>query len=524
MPVRPITNTPLALLLSTSIIAGLCFCLQPPFAVYAAASQQIVNVSGPVLQGSLPQRYNAHYLGLEATIRDGVVTMTLAFEPQDPTLRGLINFLVLTEDGLRRYLAGGDADELNIASGAPLQFDPVGNKMAAAFRDSGRGKYTVIVYNNSDVPISYVLTATGGLLSDGSNQTQTAASSAAQFTAATTLSTTQTAAPALLPGAITARRVTGSLTRRPERHYLSVQPDIRDGFVFFNFEYDPLDIPALIGNVNFWVLDEDALRRLVAGAEPDEINLATGFPAPFSPFFNELQASFNASGKNPYTVVVYNNAEVAATYVLGVDGGVLLDQYGQTNEARVAAAEVAAINAANSSQLGEASTTLLTTPASVTPANASPFTISTIASATNITDANLALARGVERLAGLLDRPYEHHYLGLDPTIRDGLIILTLDFDPKDNQALAGNLNFWVLDEDGLRRVISGAPPASVGIATGSAVRFGADQGKLRAIINASGRGRYTVVVFNNSAAPARYELRANGGLLSDETAQTTLP
>jgi hypothetical protein len=210
---------------------------------------------------------------------------------------------------------------------------------------------------------------------------------------------------------------------------------------------------------------------------------------------------------------------------LGVDGGVLLDQYGQTNEARVAAAEMAAINAANSSQLSETSTTtLLTTPAGATPPTTGPFATSSIASATNTTDANLALARGVERLAGLLDRPYEHHYLGLDPTIRDGLIILTLDFDPKDNQALAGNLNFWVLDEDGLRRVISGAPPASVGIATGSAVRFGADQGKLRAIINASGRGRYTVVVFNNSAAPARYELRANGGLLSDETAQTTLP
>jgi hypothetical protein len=273
------------------------------------------------------------------------------------------------------------------------------------------------------------------------------------------------------------------------------------------------------------VLDEDALRRMVAGAEPQEINLATGFPAPFGPFLNELQASFNASGNNPYTVVVYNNADVPATYALSVDGGVLLDRYGQTNEARVAAAELSAINAANSGQMTEANIiTSPTTPTGAMPATSSPFMTSATVSDANIAGANTALAQGMDRLAGLLDQPYQHHYLGLDPTIRDGLLVLTLDFDPKDNQTLAGNLNFWVLDEDGLRRVVSGAPPASVGIATGSIVRFGADQGKLRAIINASGRGRYTVVVFNNSAVPARYELRANGGLLSDETAQTTLP
>jgi hypothetical protein len=55
-------------------------------------------------------------------------------------------------------------------------------------------------------------------------------------------------------------------------------------------------------------------------------------------------------------------------------------------------------------------------------------------------------------------------------------------------------------------------------------VRFGADKGKLRAVISSSGRGNYTIVVFNNSTIPATYQLRANGGLLTDETAQTTLP
>jgi hypothetical protein len=130
----------------------------------------------------------------------------------------------------------------------------------------------------------------------------------------------------------------------------------------------------------------------------------------------------------------------------------------------------------------------------------------------------------VERLAGDLTRVYQHHYLGLTPTIRDGLIVVTLDFDPKDSQVLRENLNFWVLDEDGLRRVISGARPEDVDVAAGSVVQYGADLGKLRAVINSSGHGQYTVIVYNNSDVPARYELRANGGLLTDEMAQTSLP
>jgi hypothetical protein len=227
-------------------------------------------------------------------------------------------------------------------------------------------------------------------------------------------------------------------------------------------------------------------------------------------------------------VVIYNESVVPAIYALTVNGGIVVDQYGQTNEAKVAAAETAALSGAGASNAAPLNTTIptsVTTPATTTPA-ADPVTLVSFTddasepSATTVPTVTL----GVERLAGTLDQAYEHHYLGLVPTIRDGLIVLTLDFDPKDNLALADNLNFWVLDEEGLKRVIIGSRPEDVGIATGSVVRFGADKGKLRAVINASGKGKYTVVVYNNSAVPATYLLRANGGLLSDETAQTTLP
>ena len=89
-----------------------------------------------------------HYLGLEPTMRDGTVVLTIALEPSNDTdLRGAINFLVLTEDGLRRVLAGADPVDLDIAASAPLQFDPIGNKYQAIFKASGSGQYTVVVYN-----------------------------------------------------------------------------------------------------------------------------------------------------------------------------------------------------------------------------------------------------------------------------------------------------------------------------------------------------------------------------------------
>lgn len=496
---------------------------------HAAALHQISEVRTTTLQGSLPLRYSAHYLGLEPTVRDGLVILTLAYEPQDqPNLLGFVNFLVLTEDGLRRYLAGEDARELNIAAGSPLQFDPVGNKMAAAFRDSGRGVYTVIVYNNSELPITYTLTADGAVLVDGSNQTQAPGSSTADTAIDPAIDAGQpilptvarvdepmAAPPTTLPGAITARRVSGALARPANRHYLTVQPDVRDGLIAFNFRYDPMDVRELIGNINFWILDEDGLRRMIAGVEPGDLNLGTGFPVPFGPFANELQASFNASGSNPYTVIVFNDSDIPTTYVLSAKGGVLMDQYAQTNEAKVAAIEQAAFNMAAIASA---------TPATVANAPAPSAEGVTLISTSFVANPLPTLATGVERLTGELVRAYQHHYLGLTPTIRDGLIVLTLDFDPKDSQALSENINFWVLDEDGLRRVISGARPEDVDVAAGSPVQYGADLGKLRAVINSSGRGNYTVIVYNNSDVPARYSLRANGGLLSDETAQTSLP
>ncbi|MDQ3249302.1 MAG: hypothetical protein M3Q45_08850, partial [Chloroflexota bacterium] len=316
--------------------------------VWAAPGAQSVAVSAAELYGALSGQHSAHYFGLEATERDAIMVLTLAYAPQDnPDLRGLINFLVLTEDGLRQYLAGAELAGLNVAAGSPLQFDPVGNKMRAAFRDSGRGQYTVIVYNNATVPVEYTLAVSSGVLYDDANQAQSLGednlSQNVDESAASVEAAPLTPATSTVFNTVRARRVSGALGTVANRHFLALQPGVRDAQLDLQFAYDPQDQPALVGNVNFWVLDEDRMRRMVNGENLRDINLATGFPVPFSPFANQLQAGFLASGYGPYTLVVYNQAPVPATYALTIEGGLLVDQYNQTNEAKAAVAEAAAL-------------------------------------------------------------------------------------------------------------------------------------------------------------------------------------
>lgn len=208
-----------------------CFCLSFTMLwaatvarpLWAAPAQQIITVQGPTLQGDLPYQYNAHYFALAPTLRDSVIGLILTYDPQNnPNLKGFVNFFVLDEDGLRRFLAGSEPAGLAIAAGAPLQFDPIGNKMAGAFRASGRGQYTVVVYNNSPLPVHYTLTADGGILTDNANQTTGSAAPSAPAAEATPTPAPATVTAAVNPlGSASGQRLTGSLSNTIGRHYLS---------------------------------------------------------------------------------------------------------------------------------------------------------------------------------------------------------------------------------------------------------------------------------------------------------------
>lgn len=441
------------------------------------------------LSGTLPTQFSAHYLGLRPVLRDPHVNLTLTFDPQTEEAFGLVNFVVLTDDGLRRFLAGEDPLSLDIASGNEIALTAQRNDLQATFSPTEAGGYTVIVYSRATVPITYTLTAQNGVLFDDASQVQARAGDIV----------TPTPVPTPVPlGAVSVvgRRLSGSLDGTFERHYIVVAPEIVDGQVRLRMEYAPLDRPELAGRMSFWVLDEEGVRRLVRGETPSSINLATGFASPFANF-GELLASFKATGSNDYTAVIFNESGVPATYALNADGALLVDNYGQTNEAVGAAAEEAALAAA---------------------AAPSP-TLTPIAIAVGEPELPTGRPSAVQ---GALDQPYEQHYLGLMPNISNGAVTLLLDVDPRDIEALQGRVNFWVLDADGLRRVIAGTPPDRLSLASGTRVASGPNEGKLRADFKAVGRNPYTVIIFNATEIPATYHLQVVGGGLEDTLGQTT--
>ena len=167
-----------------------------PAAAAAVTTTAAAVPAGPVraetMQGSLPEQFSQHFLGLEPAERDGEVTLVMTYDPQDNTeLARRINFWVLDEAGFKRFQDGDSASTVALAAGSKFFLDPdTSNKRSATFNSTGFGPYTVIVQNNSRVPATYELTATGGVLIDDSGQTITAQQAGGVAPAATGATTT----------------------------------------------------------------------------------------------------------------------------------------------------------------------------------------------------------------------------------------------------------------------------------------------------------------------------------------------
>ena len=126
------------------------------------------------LAGSLPNRDDQHFLGLEPSERDGTIELTIAFEPQDnDELARRLNFWVLDNRGFERFGNGESLSTVAIAAGSS-NIDTADNERVANFRSVGFGPYTVIVYNSSNIPATYTLTASGAMIVDDAGQTDTA--------------------------------------------------------------------------------------------------------------------------------------------------------------------------------------------------------------------------------------------------------------------------------------------------------------------------------------------------------------
>lgn len=297
------------------------------------------------------------WLGI-APERPGTVTVTAVWDRSNPEQNGL-GFFILNEANLAAVVAGQNLRDNNVGAGSTNFFlNGPDNQQGASFRATG-GAYTVIVYNDSASDANFTLSIDNGVLVDGSGQvkavgaseesatpeaTAEATTEGAEATAAATpaAAVTEAATPEATEAAATTTTtvvaagpyrgasVKGELAEQYAQHYLGLEPDQRDGDITLRLTFDPRDNQELARRLGFWVLDEQGFRRYQAGQNAGDVAVAAGNRVSTPGEDNVRSASFNASGFGAYTVIVYNNSRVPATYELSVTGGQLIDDSQQT--------------------------------------------------------------------------------------------------------------------------------------------------------------------------------------------------
>lgn len=141
----------LALLFVACLVAALL-----PFRHLAA---QPLSAEDAAVQGTLT--LDKRYVSVQPLIPGEPMRVVMAFDPQDQQeLRRRSGFFVLDGDRLRRFFAGGSLLDNNLAAGNQVA-DRAANELVAVI-DQPSGEYTVVIYNDTDIPMHFRLSVENG--------------------------------------------------------------------------------------------------------------------------------------------------------------------------------------------------------------------------------------------------------------------------------------------------------------------------------------------------------------------------
>ena len=384
------------------------------------AAPALQQVRAKEVTGTLPGGQFAQiWLALQPETSGAQVTLVAEWDRSNPADQGL-NFFILDDQGVRQV---GEDSLSSIAIGAGSSnfvLNGPDNVVGASFNAIGLATYTIVVANDSSQDASFTLRATNAFIIDDSGQVtdpnatpaadaeatdeatgegatddaaaddttteESAPAATATTTAAvtTTVATTETTtvaesavvtptatatpAPAAAPavgGTVRATSLSGSLPEQNDQHFLGLEPDSRDAQVTLRLTFEPQDSSELARRLNFWVLDANGFNQFIGGSDPSDVAIAAGNRV-FRGLDNERVASFRVVGSGSYTVIVYNNATVPGTYELTIDGGVLVDDAGQTNEAQAGGSTLSATGTLTTSTTTTGTTTSTTTTTTTT--------------------------------------------------------------------------------------------------------------------------------------------------------------
>ncbi|MBO9394284.1 fasciclin domain-containing protein [Caldilinea sp.] len=373
--------------LTAALLTALLVTALAPVVLAAEQAAPAAQVRASEVSGTIPGgQFAKIWLGLVPN-QPGTVTVTARWDRPNPEQSG-VGFYVLTEANLSAVINGAPLGTNNVAAGDTNFFQRGENNVqGAAFRATG-GSYTLVVYNDSATDANFTLSVDNGVIVDESNQVRPVGVAAEETTPAATetpvavtveptveapaaeATPEATAAPetpaaetttVVAAGPFRSNSVRGELVEQFEQHYLGLEPEQRNAEITLRLSFDPRDNQELARRMSFWVLDEQGLRRYQAGENVNNVAVAHGNRATTPGDENVREASFTASGFGPYTVIVYNNSRIPATYELVATGAVLVDDALQTISAREAATTTVTTTAAAPSAAATGTTETTTT-------------------------------------------------------------------------------------------------------------------------------------------------------------------
>lgn len=319
---------------------------------------------------------------------------------------------------------------------------------------------------------------------------------------------------------VVAKQVTGTLEGgKFAKIWLELRPDSVGARVTLVADYSS-NTPQRDG-AGFFVLNANQFATVVGGGSLTSNNAAAGNPSSTTQD-NQLEAVFNADLTSPYTLVIVNDGANALSFTLTATNAMIVDGSGQVKDPTAPAASTGAAEAP-AAVVTEAATP---EPTEVAATEATTTTVQATAEATPAATTAAAPAAApsavlrTDKLEGELPKQYDQHFLGLEPSQRDGAIKLSLGIDPQDNSEVLRKVSFLVLNEDGFKKYIDGAHAADLAIAAGNRVFDGPSNLRV-ASFNAVGSLPMTVIVYNNSEFAASYQLSVEGATLVDDAGQT---
>ncbi|RME57226.1 MAG: hypothetical protein D6790_13615, partial [Caldilineae bacterium] len=128
-------------------------------------SAQAAPVRSTSVRGELNERFAKHYLALEPADQTRPLTLVMEYNPQDQSVLDTnAGFYVFDENTFRLVQSGTSPARANLAVGSLDTSTGVKRKVVVISRPVGT--FTVMPFNDSDVPMSYTLTVDNGVLID----------------------------------------------------------------------------------------------------------------------------------------------------------------------------------------------------------------------------------------------------------------------------------------------------------------------------------------------------------------------